>query len=228
LSGSQVPSENAKEIIAVLASGGLDSCIMVSELLRQRRPVQPLYVRSNLVWEQAETRSLRRYLQTIHSPSLRNLVVLDLPLTDLYGEHWSTSGEGTPTSESPDEDVFLPGRNALLVVKAAVWCQLNDVCELALAPLGTSPFADTTQQFFDNAEAMFNCYAERKPLRIVLPFSQFNKRDVMERGREYPLELTFSCISPKDGLHCGCCNKCAERQQAFRQIGLEDPTRYAA
>jgi len=221
-------SEGTEEIIAVLASGGLDSCIMVSELLGQARPVQPLYVRSNLVWEQPEIQSLRRYLQEVHSPWLRDLVVLRLPLTDVYGEHWSTSGQGTPAGNSADEAVFLPGRNALLLAKAAVWCQLNDVGELALAPLGTSPFADATQEFFDHAEAMFNCYPATKPLRIMLPFSQFDKRRVMQRGRGYPLELTFSCISPRDGIHCGCCNKCAERRMAFREIGLEDPTRYAS
>ena len=38
----------------------------------------------------------------------------------------------------------------------------------------------------------------------------------MELGRDMPLELTFSCIDPRDGLHCGRCNKCAERQEAFR------------
>lgn len=201
---------------------------MVSELLREHRPVQPLYVRSNLVWEQEEKQSLRRYLQAVHSPWLRDLVELDLPLTDLYGEHWSTNGEGTPALDSADEAVFLPGRNALLVVKAAVWCQLNDVCELALAPLGTSPFADATQQFFGHAQAMFNCYNATKPLRIVLPFSQFDKRQVMERGRDCPLQFTFSCISPAEGLHCGRCNKCAERRQAFRETGIEDVTRYAS
>jgi len=201
---------------------------MVSELLQENRPVQPLYVRSNLVWEREETESLRRYLQAIHSPRLCDLVELDLPLTDLYGEHWSTNGEGTPADDSADEAVFLPGRNALLVAKAAVWCQLNEVCELALAPLGTSPFADATQTFFDHAQAMFNCYAGTKPLRIVLPFSRLDKRQVMVRGRDCPLELTFSCISPTDGLHCGRCNKCAERQQAFRETGLEDPTLYAS
>lgn len=211
-----------------MASGGLDSCIMLSELLQQDRPVQPLYVRSNLVWEQEEAQSLRRYLHAVRLPRLRDLVTLELPLTDLYGEHWSTSGRGTPAGDSADEAVFLPGRNALLVAKAAVWCQLNEVCELALAPLGTSPFADATQQFFDRAQAMFNCYVASKPLRIVLPFSQLNKRQVMQRGRGCPLELTFSCISPKDGFHCGRCNKCAERQRAFRGIGLEDPTRYAS
>ncbi|MCD4728936.1 MAG: 7-cyano-7-deazaguanine synthase, partial [Pirellulales bacterium] len=42
-----------------------------------------------------------------------------------------------------------------------------------------------------------------------------------------PLELTFSCLSPVAGLHCGRCNKCAERQEAFRSLEMHDPTRYA-
>jgi 7-cyano-7-deazaguanine synthase len=50
----------------------------------------------------------------------------------------------------------------------------------------------------------------------------------MQLGRDMPLELTFSCIDPVDGLHCGRCNKCAERQKAFRSIDLEDPTRYGS
>ena len=41
----------------------------------------------------------------------------------------------------------------------------------------------------------------------------------MALGRGLPLELTFSCISPLRGLHCGHCNKCAERQAAFRDAG---------
>jgi 7-cyano-7-deazaguanine synthase len=48
----------------------------------------------------------------------------------------------------------------------------------------------------------------------------------MERGRDLPLDLTFSCIDPKDGRHCGDCNKCDERRQAFAMAGMEDPTPY--
>ena len=48
----------------------------------------------------------------------------------------------------------------------------------------------------------------------------------MRLGRDYPLGLTFSCIAPERGLHCGGCNKCAERQEAFRDAGMADPTRY--
>jgi 7-cyano-7-deazaguanine synthase len=54
-----------------------------------------------------------------------------------------------------------------------------------------------------------------------------NKNQVMQLGRELPLELTFSCIAPLRGLHCGRCNKCAERQAAFRAAALPDRTAYA-
>jgi 7-cyano-7-deazaguanine synthase len=38
--------------------------------------------------------------------------------------------------------------------------------------------------------------------------------------------LTFSCMRPVDGKHCGTCNKCAERRRAFASAGLSDPTEY--
>jgi 7-cyano-7-deazaguanine synthase len=53
-----------------------------------------------------------------------------------------------------------------------------------------------------------------------------HKREVMELGRKYSLKHTFSCIAPIDGMHCGQCNKCAERQAAFRMMELPDPTEY--
>jgi 7-cyano-7-deazaguanine synthase len=53
------------------------------------------------------------------------------------------------------------------------------------------------------------------------------KKDVMQLGRKLPLALTFSCIAPVGGLHCGQCNKCAERRRAFRSVNVDDPTHYA-
>ena len=120
----------------------------------------------------------------------------------------------------------MPGRNALLFIKAAVWCQLNRVPDLTLASLGTSPFADASAEFVRHFQAMIN-FGATNELRITVPFSHLTKKQVMEIGQTYPLHLTFSCISPIDGLHCGQCNKCGERQQAFRSSGLRDQTRYS-
>jgi 7-cyano-7-deazaguanine synthase len=42
-----------------------------------------------------------------------------------------------------------------------------------------------------------------------------------------PLELTLSCMNPKDDRHCGQCSKCRERRDAFNEAGVADPTTYA-
>lgn len=215
------------DTIGVLASGGLDSSILIGDLLRRGRHVQPFYVRTGLVWQTAELPALERFLAAIGTNNLAKSVVLDLPLADLYIGHWSLTGAGTPSANSPDEAVFLPGRNALLLVKPAVWCQLHGIKELAWAPLGTSPFDDASAAFLHDFQAAIN-RGSSSPVRLLLPFAEINKQQVMRLGRELPLELTFSCIAPVGGVHCGCCNKCAERQAAFKEGGFEDRTVYAA
>ena len=212
--------------IGVLASGGLDSSILIAHLLDRGRRVQPFYIRTGLVWQECELAALRRFLGAMCGSSLSDLVVLDLPLGDVYGDHWSLTGRNTPDADTPDEAVFLPGRNALLLVKAAVWCQLHHVQQLALAPLGTSPFADAGDEFLDDFQAALN-HGGIARLTLLRPFGSLNKRQVMDLGRGMPLELTFSCIAPVRGLHCGQCNKCAERQAAFRTAEMADGTPYA-
>src|SRR5436853_4639065 len=110
---------NSKEEItsrgptAVLTSGGLDSAILVADLARSGVAVTPVYVRGGLYWEGPELDHLRRYLAALAPthPTLTPLVVLEQPLTDLYGPHWSLTGQGVPAAGTPDEAVYLPGPN---------------------------------------------------------------------------------------------------------------------
>jgi 7-cyano-7-deazaguanine synthase len=221
-----VISTNGRTTVGVLFSGGLDSCILVTHLLADGERVQPFYIRSRLYWQSAEERAAACFLAAIESAELRPLVSLELPLTDLYQDHWSVTGQDVPDGRTSDAAVFLPGRNALLAIKAAVWCQLRGIPSLALAPLGTSPFRDASGEFFDGFQRAINLSGER-PVQILRPFDQLSKRDVMLLGRDNPLELTFSCIAPVAGHHCGQCNKCAERREAFRSAGITDRTYYA-
>ncbi|MCR4412401.1 MAG: 7-cyano-7-deazaguanine synthase [Thermoguttaceae bacterium] len=217
----------ASPTVGVLMSGGLDSSILLGSLLREGRCVQPLYIRSSLAWETAEHGALCRFLAAVASPRLADLVVLDLPVDDLYRDHWSVTGHGVPGAGSPDEAVYLPGRNAILVVKAGLWCQLHGIGQLAIGVLGSNPFSDATAAFFERLGSALSLALET-PLEIVRPFAHLTKKQVMELGRGLPLELTFSCIAPHGKTHCGRCNKCAERQAAFRLGDLEDPTTYSS
>ena len=219
-----VPNSTA---LGVMASGGLDSCILIGDLLRREQVVQPFYIRTGLTWQSAELPALQKFLAAVACNSLRPLILLDLPLDDLYAGHWSLTGHDTPSADSPDEAVFLPGRNALLLIKAAIYCQLHGISQLAIAPLGTSPFEDAGPQFFREFQAAMNRGVTRR-VELLRPFGQLNKRQVMELGASLPLEFTFSCIHPVRGLHCGRCNKCAERQQAFGLVSRPDLTPYAS
>jgi 7-cyano-7-deazaguanine synthase len=210
---------------AVLISGGIDSAILCIELLRDFSRVIPLYIRSGLRWEVAELASLDRFLSAVGSTGIESLVVLDVPIADVYGSHWSTNGSNIPGRDSADEAVYLPGRNLLLTVKAAIWCRLREIETLALGSLGSNPFPDCTPAFFQSLETLLNQAMDGK-LRLIRPFDQLHKTDVLIRGKLLPLQLTFSCIDPVDGRHCGSCNKCAERRKGFRDAGLPDLTSY--
>jgi 7-cyano-7-deazaguanine synthase len=218
-------SSNTTTITGVLFSGGLDSGILAAHILGTGRKVQPLYIRSGLRWEEAELAAAQHYLRAIRTVDLCELVVLDVPVTDLYGDHWSLSDANAPDAQSADREVYLPGRNALLLVKSGIWCKLNHLPRLALAALGTSPFTDATEKFFHHLQAALDCGIER-PLEIARPFARCDKQAVMAIGRKFPLVETFSCIAPVGYRHCGTCNKCAERQAAFRSVQLQDHTSY--
>ncbi|HTN74145.1 MAG TPA: 7-cyano-7-deazaguanine synthase [Pirellulaceae bacterium] len=225
---THAPASGHSNTVGVLLSGGLDSCILVATLLRASRQVQPFYVRTDVIWAAAEYNAIRRFLAAIDSPTLEDLVVFDLPLADLYGDHWSISGRQVPDEHSADAAVYLPGRNALLALKPLLWCHSQGVRELALAVLAGNPFADAQPAFLTAFSQSLALSDGGAAVNITRPFAQLSKRDVLALGRDLPLELAFSCLSPRDGQHCGRCNKCGERQTAFAALGLADPTVYAA
>jgi 7-cyano-7-deazaguanine synthase len=209
----------------VLVSGGLDSAVALAEAAREG-PVAPVYIRSGLVWESAEMYWLGRFLQTVGAPAL---VVLEMPVADLYGAHWSLTGDGSPGADSPDEAVYLPGRNLLLLSKTGVWAAENGCASIVMGPLAANPFPDGTRAFFDAmGEAIGLAMGLGGPLPVETPLSGLSKTEVVLRGAALPIELTFSCLNPTpDHGHCGECNKCAERRRGFAEAGVADPTRYA-
>ncbi len=215
-----------KRAACALVSGGLDSCVMLAELTRRYRKVYPVFIRYGLVWETAELRHLKRFLLSARIPRVESLAVLDLPVRDLYGVHWSTTGRKVPNARTPDAAVYLPGRNLLLLSKAAVFCALHKIDTIAVGSLDHNPFPDATPKFFRGFAAVAS-EALHSRVKVVAPFRFLSKEKVVRRGKSLPLYLSFSCIAPHRGVHCGQCNKCAERQHAFCEAGVKDLTRYA-
>ena len=212
--------------IAVLASGGLDSVILIDHLSKTFKSIHPLYIRNGHHWETAELFWLKRFLKTVSNRNVKPLAILDLTTRDLYRNHWSLTGKKVPGAKSDDRNVYLPGKNLLLISKAAVFCAIRKIPNLALGPLKSNPFSDARPEFFKATEKALE-KGLGFSIKIHVPFLKCSKTQVMSLGCDLPLHLTFSCLSPKKMVHCGRCNKCAERKKAFRLPRMVDRTRYA-
>lgn len=212
--------------VLALVSGGCDSAIMLDWLSQRFRAVHPVYVRFGLAWEPAELAGLRRFLRAARIPRLRRLTILSLPVKDTYGRHWSVTGCRAPGARSHDRRMYLPGRNLLLLSRAAVLAALRRVPVIALGTLKGNLFADASARYRRGFGSVASLALSRH-LAVVAPFGGRRKRDVLRLGRHLPLNLTFSCIAPVRGRQCGRCNKCAERIRGFADAGIPDHTSYA-
>ena len=214
-----------RSVVAALVSGGIESAALLAHLSKTRG-VQPIYVRGGHAWEPAELYWLHRLIRSLRKSNVLSLAILDIPVADAYRHSgWSLSGRGVPASTTPDEAVYLPGRNILLLSKAAVFCSERGIRSIAIGTLGSNPFPDASPGFHRRFAAVLSEGLGKK-FSVERPFGRMHKEDVLRRVRDVPWRLTFSCIHPKGRIHCGRCNKCAERRTAFLTAGMADPTRY--
>lgn len=205
-------AKGVKRSVCVLTSGGFDSNILVARMLTRYDRVYPLYVRCGLIWEEAELYWLKKYLKALKNKKLHPLTVVSMPVSDLDKKSWATTGRGTPGYHSADERVYLPGRNLLLLSKGTLFCAIHQIPTLAIGTLKGNPFPDATPKFFRNFSQLAG-KALNFRIRIVTPFAQLKKTDLLKKPQGLPLHLTFSCLSPRGLKPCGRCNKCAEREK---------------
>jgi 7-cyano-7-deazaguanine synthase len=229
----------------VLLSGGLDSAVLAAHEAQTSR-VLPVYVSVGLAWEDAELAMVERLLQApVFAGKVEPLARVEFTMRDVYApSHWAIRGV-PPAYDTPDEDVYLAGRNLVLLTKAGVVAAKAKAHRIALGPLAGNPFPDARPQFF-NAMAQALSLGLDHAIEVATPFLDWQKEDVIRRGVDLavPLELTLSCMNPVPGSrlpapgsrlpvpgsiprHCGLCSKCRERRDAFAAAGVSDPSTYA-
>src|SRR6476619_1673687 len=124
--------------IAVLFSGGLDSAVLLAQAAKQNpgARIQPIYVSAGLAWEAEELAVSTRLLGSgAYGPEVLPLAPLRLDMRDVYpANHWAVRGE-PPAFDTPDEDVYIEGRNVVLLTKAGVFMMRRGLERLLIGPL---------------------------------------------------------------------------------------------
>ena len=188
--------------------------------------VQPVYVSTGLAWESQEREAAHRFAASL--PRVRPMTELTVDMRDVYAaSHWAVRGEA-PGFDTADSEVYLEGRNVILLSKVAVFMAAIGSTRVWQGTLACNPFPDGNRVFFD---AMQRALTLGLGTTIVVetPFASMHKAEVIRLGQTLGVkfELSLSCMQPEAGRHCGRCSKCRERRDAFIEAGVEDPTDYA-
>ncbi|MEX2273753.1 MAG: 7-cyano-7-deazaguanine synthase [Vicinamibacterales bacterium] len=212
----------------VLLSGGLDSAVLLS-YVGQTEPVTPVHVRCGYAWEHAEAHCISRLMRSALAPRIKPLQTISFDMRDMLPEgHWALTGIA-PAYHTDDEDVYLDGRNILLLSKAAVLASKLKIKKIAIGLLKGNPFPDATSMFLSTMGRALTLGLAHD-IQIQTPFATWSKADVVREAKRVglPLDLTISCMAPIGGRHCGVCSKCRERHNGFVDALIHDPTDYAS
>jgi len=198
--------------VGVLFSAGVESSSLLVYYLEKGYITLPLYARCGLPWEKAELKWSERLWA-----SLKRRYSRLLPLR-VFSENGLQPHRG---------DVEIPLRNLTLVMGAVVRAYDRGVRRLAVGSLGIYPFPDNNREYFQRLENLIS-EGLRENVRLETPFMGMEKWEVIREfhGR-ISYKLTFSCMKPVRGKHCGICEKCLERKEGFSKAGVPDPTNYA-
>ena len=200
--------------------------MLLAHALVTNQTVQPLYVKTGLAWEESECAAAERFIATLRGA--RPMATISVDMRDVYpATHWAVRGKA-PAFDTPDTDVYLEGRNVVLLAKASVYMARIGSSQVMLGSLAHNPFPDASRAFFDAMQRAVSMGLSH-PIVVETPFADKSKADVIRLGESLGVkfELTLSCMQPVNGSHCGRCSKCRERLDAFREAGVRDPATYA-
>ncbi len=163
---------------------------------------------------------------------------LQFTMRDVYPPtHWAIRGT-PPAYDTPDEDVYLTGRNLVLLAKAGTWCAQHRVPRVVLGPLAGNPFPDARPEFFAAMAEALSLGLEWT-VEVAAPYRDLHKEQVIQRGVELgvPFELTLSCMNPVERgaralrvrRSCTAARAASAGNGAmrFEAAGVVDPTPYA-
>lgn len=124
----------------------------------------------------------------------------------------------------------VPNRNAILanVAVGVAVAQKADAVVLGIHAGDHPIYPDCRPEFVDALRAcVAAATAGYHTPRVEAPFVHWTKTAVAALAVRLgaPIDLTWSCYEGGH-MHCGRCGTCVERQEALRNAGVPDPTRY--
>ncbi|MBW8086676.1 7-cyano-7-deazaguanine synthase [Streptomyces hygroscopicus subsp. hygroscopicus] len=214
-----------------IVSGGLDSVTMAYHLHAQGHTLRLLsvnYGQRHLIEHEFAAKAAR----TLGAP--HDVVDLSPVGKLMHGSSLTDLDVDVPDQkrDSPGESPnVVPNRNALLLSVAFAVAVAEKAEAVAIGVIDDPQAApDANTAFLDSFLAMEKVatrgYAHPE-LTLTAPLAGLRKSGVVSLGEKLgvPWTETWTCMRG-GAVHCGRCASCWDRQEAFQEAGVTDPTTY--
>lgn len=191
----------------LLFSGGLDSTVMLYDLLNQGHEVQALCVDYG--------QSHRREMDS--AKAITDKLDVRMETTQLDSKLFT----GSLLTGSAD-NVVVPNRNAVLLSIAGSVAVRDGLDAVGIACHGGDYllWPDCRPIFMDAMQqVLFKC--DERQISLLRPFIRQTKIDIVRLGHSLgvPFEMTWTCYTGGDEP-CGTCVSCVGRREAFLLAGV--------
>jgi 7-cyano-7-deazaguanine synthase len=127
-----------------------------------------------------------------------------------------------------EPSIIVPFRNAIFLSIAVAYAISVDAKTVIYgAHASDRPFyPDCREEFIHTFNQVVKTGTDND-VTIIAPFIHMEKWEIIRLGAKLgvPYELTWSCYL--DGpIHCGKCESCVNRKNAFKKARVPDPTKY--
>ena len=214
--------ENKKSVVVL--SGGPDSATVAYWAKQQGYQIYPITFKYGQIAVK-ETQAAQEIAETLGT----NTKIIDLSaLKDIFSGATSLVNRDIPLTAEFSAPIIVPFRNAIFLSAAVAYAVTVGAKEIFYGAQGSDePFyPDCRREFyiaFEKAARLGTC----EEITIKAPFSGGKKGDLICEGAKLgvPFELTWSCYLDGE-QHCGKCESCINRKKAFKESGINDPTKY--
>jgi 7-cyano-7-deazaguanine synthase len=214
--------ENRKCIVVL--SGGPDSTVVAYWAKKQGYAVHCLSFKYGQIAEK-EVKHAALIAQRLGVP----IKVMDMSnLKDIFIGVTSLCDRNIALTSNFTQPIVVPFRNAIFLSIAVSFAAGLCAGKIFYGAHGSDAkfYPDCREEFYKSFERTARLGTEMN-IQISAPFSGISKAELIKIGTalHVPFELTWSCYLDGE-KHCGRCESCVNRKNAFKEAGTADPTEY--
>jgi len=221
----------------ILLSGGLDSAVALAIARSQGFLPHAL----SFAYGQRHAIELESAKAIVQAQGVSRHVIVPIDLR-VFGGSALTGDAPVPKDRPADEMnlgipiTYVPARNTIFLSFALAFAEVVQASDIFIGvnALDYSGYPDCRPEFIAAFSAMANlatkAAVEGAPLTVHTPLIHWTKAQIIQKGLDLGVDfaLTSSCYDPApDAAACGRCDSCTLRLKGFREIGRDDPRRYA-